>query len=52
MTSFILNEEAARGWVTSLVMAYELADLDTGINRPMLESIPLVGLGWEPREPG
>jgi hypothetical protein len=52
MTSFILNEEAARDWVTSLIMAHELADLDTNVNLPALEPMPQLGLGWQPREPG
>lgn len=52
MTAFILNEETARDWVTSLVMAYELTCLDNGINRPTLEPPPQLSLDWRPREPG
>jgi|SRR3569833_80319 len=48
MTSFILNEEAARDWVTSLIMTNELADLDLSVSEPM----PQLGMDWQPRQPG
>jgi len=52
MTSFTLNEEAARDWVTSLIVAYELADLDTGPELSGADPMPNIGLAWRPREPG
>ncbi len=51
MASFILNEDAARDWVISLIMANELADLDTSV-AVALEKIPQLSLDWRPWEPG
>lgn len=50
MTSLILNEDAARDWVTSLIVAHELTDIDTQLS--MREPLPQFGLDWQPREPG
>lgn len=52
MASFILDEEAARDWVTSLVVAYELADLDASMSIPETGSALQLGMDWQPREPG
>lgn len=52
MTSFILNEEAARDWVTSLIVAYGLADLDISLDLSRADPTPNIGLDWQPREPG
>jgi hypothetical protein len=52
MASFILNEGVARDWVTSLVVAYELADLDASMSIPQTESALQFGMDWRPREPG
>jgi hypothetical protein len=52
MTSFTLNEEAARDWVTSLIVTYELADLNTSHDLSVPTSIPQIGMDWQPREPG
>lgn len=52
MTTFTLNEEAARDWVTSLVMAYELAEMNGGADDPVAVSMPQIGMDWHPREPG
>ena len=52
MASFILDEEAARDWVTSLIVAYELADLDASMSLPVAKSAPQLGMDWRPREPG
>lgn len=52
MTSFTLNEEAARDWVTSLIMTYELADLHTSHYLPASTAMPQLGMDWQPREPG
>jgi hypothetical protein len=52
MRSFILHEEAARDWVTSLIVAYELTDLDMGTSLNTLGRMPQLGMAWQPREPG
>ncbi|WP_329242791.1 hypothetical protein OG417_44740 [Actinoallomurus sp. NBC_01490] len=52
MTSFTLNEEAARDWVTSLIVTYELADLNTSRDLSVSTSMPQIGMDWQPREPG
>ncbi|TDB91169.1 hypothetical protein E1264_02435 [Actinomadura sp. KC216] len=52
MKPFTLNEEAAREWLSELVVAHELADLDDpGENRGARIG-PQVHLAWQPREPG
>lgn len=52
MNLFSLNEEAAREWLTELVMAHELADLDDphGTQKGGME--PQIHLAWQPRDPG
>lgn len=52
MTSFILNEGAARAWVRSLITAYELADMIGDADGPASVSMPQIGMDWRPREPG
>jgi hypothetical protein len=52
MTSFILNEEAARAWVRSLITAYELADVNGDADGSASVSMPQIGMDWRPREPG
>src|SRR5690349_1678528 len=52
MTSFMLNEEAARDWVTGLIVAYEFADLNTNLDLSASVSLPQIGMNWQPREPG
>ncbi|GLY82324.1 hypothetical protein Airi02_002560 [Actinoallomurus iriomotensis] len=56
MTSFRLDEEAARDWVTGLIIAYELAGLNGGDDDFDFDSdfasTPQLGMDWRPREPG
>jgi len=49
---FVLNEEAARAWLTELVVAYEV-DVSFGGDRFLVSpDSPLIGMAWSPREPG
>lgn len=51
MTSFILNEEEARDWITTLIMAHELSGLhDANLGPQNLG--PSLPMNWQPREPG
>jgi hypothetical protein len=52
MTPFTLNEEAARDWVTNLILAFELTDVDPGADGSAAGPMPPIGMDWSPREPG
>lgn len=52
MTSFTLNEEAAREWVTGLIMTRELAYPDSCRDLSASTAMPQLGMDWLPREPG
>jgi hypothetical protein len=52
MKSFSLNEDITRDWVTNIIVAHELSDLENGANSEQSRPLPQLGLAWQPREPG
>jgi hypothetical protein len=52
MKPFLLNENVARDWVTNIIVAHELSDLDNNINSEQPGPLPHLDLAWQPREPG
>lgn len=52
MDPFTLHEEAARAWLTELVVAYEVdASFGGDVSECSADSPPL-GMAWDPRQPG
>ncbi len=52
MDPFVLNEEAARAWLTELVVAYEV-DVSFGGDSVLVSpDSPLIGMAWSPRQTG
>lgn len=52
MDPFTLDEEAARAWLTELVVAYEV---DASFGGDVFEysaDSPPIGMAWDPRQPG
>lgn len=52
MKSFTLNEGIARDWVTNIIVAHELSDLENSVNSEQSGLLPQLDLAWQPREPG
>jgi hypothetical protein len=49
---FVLNEEAARAWLTELVVAYEVDASFGGDSVLVSPDSLLIGMAWSPRQPG
>lgn len=52
MDPFILHEEAARPWLTELVVAYEVDASFGGDVSGYSADSPRIGMAWDPRQPG
>ena len=52
MDLFVLNEEAARAWLTELVVAYEVDASFGGDSVLVSPDSPLIGMAWSLRQPG
>lgn len=52
MKSFTLNEDVARAWVTNIIVAHELSDLENSVDSEQPGPLPQLDLAWQPREPG
>jgi hypothetical protein len=52
MKPFTLNEDIARDWVTNIIVAHELSDLENSASSEQLGPLPQLDLAWQPREPG